>query len=189
MSTNKPIIRAILVSVLVLTFGLPYLIPHSEAVAQNAGTEDYVVQAGSYELLVKSAPSQISLGTVSYEILIINSDNAEPVKDARVNINLIHATNGDEGWASALHQPGAPGTYLATVQVEKSGIWLSSVDVSSDLGRVEIDTPQVLVPESRTTIAGSLVFLGAFLFIILGTFYVIWSSKKAVRRRGTGSEN
>ena len=189
MSSNKPILKTIIMSILILTFGFPYLIPPSDAMAQNADTEGFVVQAGSYELLVKSDPSQISLGTVSYEILIINSDNTEPVTNARVIINLIHATSGEEGWATALHQPADPGIYLATVQLETPGTWLSSVEVSSNLGRVEIDTPEVLVPKSRKTISGSLVFLGAFLFIILGTFYVIWSSKKAVRRRGTGSEN
>ena len=88
-----------------------------------------------------------------------------------------------------MHQPSDPGIYLATVQLETSGIWSSKVDVSSKLGRVEIDTPEVSVPEARTTIAGSLVFMGAFLCIILGTIYVIWISKKAVRRRSAGSED
>ncbi|GIT13718.1 MAG: hypothetical protein CM1200mP35_05380 [Chloroflexota bacterium] len=52
-------------------------------------------------------------------------------------------------------------------KLETSGIWSSKVDVSSKLGRVEIDTPEVSVPEARTTIAGSLVFMGVFLCIIL----------------------
>ncbi len=69
------------------------------------------------------------------------------------------------------------------MQLDGPGVWRTSVDVSSPLGRVEVETPSVTVPESRKSKSGSLVFIGAFLAILLGTAYVIWSSRKALRAR------
>ena len=189
MCSNNQILKTIIIAMLVLSLGFTYLIPSSKAHAQNVDVDDLTVQAGSYKIIVRSDASQISLGTVTYRINITESSDAAPVTDARVIINLQHTTNEGKGWATALHQPSEPGIYLATVQLEAPGIWSSKVDISSKLGRVEIDTPEVSVPEARTTIAGSLVFMGAFLCIILGTIYVIWISKKAVRRRSAGSED
>jgi len=189
MCSSNEILKTIIIAMLVLSFGFTYLIPSSKAHAQNVDLDNFGVQAGAYKIIVRSDASQISLGTVTYGINITESSDAAPVTDARVIINLRHTTDGGKGWATALHQPSEPGIYLATVQLEAPGIWSSKVDISSKLGRVEIDTPEVSVPEARTTIAGSLVFMGAFLCIILGTIYVIWTSKKAVRHRSAGSED
>jgi hypothetical protein len=93
------------------------------------------------------------------------------------------------GWAVALHQPSNPGTYKATVQLEGTGIWDSSVEVSSSLGRVEVEVPPLTIPEPRQTRSGSLVFLGVFLAILLAVAYLVWSSRKAIKAREAASEN
>ena len=159
------------------------------ASAQEAKPQEFQVQAGGYRITVIADPSRLSLGTVLYSITVVNSEDARPVSDAQVIINATHEADGSSGWAAALNQPSNPGTYEATVQLEGAGTWLTSVDVSSPLGRVQVETPPVTIPQPRETLSGSLVFVGAFLAILLGAAYVIWSSRKAIEAREASREN
>jgi hypothetical protein len=165
-------------------WGLP-----AAALAQEDSSKEFQVQAGAYRITVIADPSRLSLGTVLYTITVVNSENAQPVTDARVNINTSNEVKDVEGWAVALHQPSNPGTYEATVQLDAASTWHSSVEVSSSLGRVEVEVPPLTIPEPRQTRSGSLVFLGVFLAIFLGVSYLVWSSRKAIKAREAASEN
>ncbi len=168
----------------VFVWGLP-----AAALAQEDGSKEFQVQAGAYRITVIADPSRLSLGTVLYTITVVNSENAQPVTDARVIINSKSQVEDIAGWAAALHQPSNPGTYKATVQLEGAGIWDSSVEVSSSLGQVEVEVLPLTIPEPRQTRSGSLVFLGVFLAILLGVAYLVWSSRKAIKAREAASEN
>lgn len=168
----------------VFLWGLP-----GAALAQEDSSKEFQVQAGAYRISVIADPSRLSLGTVLYTITVVNSENAQPVSDARVTINTRNEVKDVEGWAVALHQPSNPGTYAATVQLDIVGIWQSSVEVSSSLGRVEVEVPPLTIPQPRQTRSGSLVFLGVFLAILLGVAYLVWSSRKAIKAREAASEN
>ena len=63
-------------------WGLP-----AAALAQEDGSQEFQVQAGAYRISVIADPSRLSLGTVLYTIAVVNSENAQPVTDARVPIN------------------------------------------------------------------------------------------------------
>ena len=168
----------------VFLWGLPAV-----ALAQEDSSQEFQVQAGAYRITVIADPSRLSLGTVLYTITVVNSENAEPVSDARVTINTSSEAEDIVGWAAALHRPSSPGTYEATVQLDAGGTWRSSVEVSSSLGRVEVEVPPLTIPQARQTRSGSLVFLGVFLAILLGVAYLIWSSRKAIKAREAASEN
>ncbi len=165
-------------------WGLP-----AAALAQEDGSQEFQVLAGAYRIFVIADPSRLSLGTVLYTIAVVNSENAQPVTDARVTINSRSEVEDIVGWAAALHQPSNPGTYGATVQLDAVGTWRSSVEVSSSLGRVEVEVPPLTIPEPRQTRSGSLVFLGVFLAILSAVAYLIWSSRKAIKAREAASEN
>ncbi len=165
-------------------WGLP-----AAASAQEDSSKESQVQAGAYRITVIADPSRLSLGTVLYTITVVNSENAQPVFDARVTVNTRSEAEDTLGWAVALHQPSNPGTYEATVQLDAGGTWRSSVEVSSSLGRVEVEVPPLTIPEPRQTRSGSLVFLGVFLAILLGVAYLVWSSRKAIKAREAASEN
>ena len=159
------------------------------ALAQEDSSQEVQVQAGAYRINVIADPSRLSLGTVLYTITIVNSENAQPVSDARVTINTSNEVDDIEGWALALNRPSNPGVYEATVQLDGTGIWHTSVEVSSSLGRVEVEIPPPTIPQPRQTRSGSLVFLGVFLAILLGVAYLVWSSRKAIKAREAASEN
>jgi cytoskeletal protein RodZ len=175
-----------LLSVLLSLFlwGLP-----SAALAQEDSSQEFQVQAGAYRITVIADPSRLSLGTVLYTITVVDSENAQPVSDARVTINTRSEVEDIVGWAAALHRPSNPGTYEATVQLDAGSTWRSSVEVSSSLGRVEVEVPPLTIPQPRQTRSGSLVFLGVFLAILLGVAYLVWSSRKAIKAREAASEN
>ncbi|MFB3119191.1 MAG: FixH family protein, partial [Stenotrophomonas maltophilia] len=132
-------------------WGLP-----AAALAQEDSSKEFQVQAGAYRITVIADPSRLSLGTVIYAITVVNSENAQPVTDARVTINTRSEVEDTAGWAVALHQPSNPGTYEATVQLDARGTWHSSVEVFSSLGRVEVEVPPLTIPEPRQTRSGSL---------------------------------
>ena len=165
-------------------WGLP-----GAALAQEDGAQEIRVQAGAYWIGVIADPSRLSLGTVLYTINVEDSENGQPVSDARVIINVRDEVDAIVGWAAALNRPSHPGTYEATVQFDGSGTWDTSVEVSSSLGRVEVEVPPLTIPMPRQTRSGSLVFFGAFLAIMLGVAYLVWSSRKAIKAREAASEN
>ena len=165
-------------------WGLP-----GAVLAQEDPAQEFQVQAGAYRITVIADPSRLSLGTVLYTVTVVNSENGQPVSDALVTINTRSQVEDIPGWAAALHRPSNPGTYEATLQLEAGGTWRSSVEVSSSLGRVEVEVPLLTIPEPRQTRSGSLVFFGVFLAILLGVVYLIWSSRKAIKAREAASEN
>ena len=174
----------LLVMLSVLLWGSP-----NPALAQEDSSQEIQVQAGAYRINIIADPSRLSLGTVLYTITVVNSENAQPVSDARVTINTRHEEEDIVGWAAALNRPSNPGTYEATVQLDAGATWHTSVEVSSSLGRVEVEVPPLTIPEPRQTRSGSLVFLGIFLAILLGVAHLVRSSRKAIKAREAASEN
>ena len=168
----------------VLLWGLPGV-----ALAQKDGAQEIQVQAGAYLITVIADPSRLSLGTVLYTITVVNSETDQRVSDARVIINTRHKVEDIAGWATALNQASNPGVYEATVQLDSAGIWHTSVEVSSSLGRVEVEVPPLTIPKPRQTRVGSVIFLGIFLAILLGVAYQVRSSRKAIKARETARES
>jgi hypothetical protein len=58
-----------------------------------------------------------------------------------------------------------------------------SVDVTSPLGRVEVEAPSQQVPEPSQSRAGGLVFAGITVVLILGSVYLVWSIRRAQQKR------
>ena len=160
------------------------------AMAQEDSPQEFQVEAGAYRITVIADPSRLSLGTVLYTITVVNAENAQPVSDAKVTIkNIRNEAEHVDRWPVAVHQPSNPGTYKATVQLDFASTWQTSVEVfSSSLGRVEVDVPPPDIPQPRQTRSGSLVFFGAFLAILLGVAYLVWSSRKAIKAREKARE-
>ena len=71
------------------------------------------------------------------------------------------------------------------MNLESSGVWRVDVEVSSDLGKVSVEAPSVVIPGSPNLTAGSFVFLGVSLVLILGVGYLWWSTRREQRKRAT----
>jgi hypothetical protein len=179
----NPGVRAVVAS-LFLTFLLANVwLMSSPVQAQQSGVEPYQVIAGPYRIEVIANQSSLSLGSVRYTVAVLNAENSRPVSDAQVVIRARHQESGTEGWATALNSPVTPERYQAQIELNQPGSWLVSVDVTSPLGRVEVEAPSQQVPEPSQSRAGGLVFAGITVVLILGSVYLVWSIRRAQQKR------
>ena len=138
---------------------------------------------GPYEIGVLSLPSSLSLGLVTFIVFVVETPSGKPVPDATVVMRVKHNQAGTEGYGLAVHTSDIPEQYNATMNMDLSGEWTATVEVTSALGKVELELPPVVVPAQRQRLAGSIVFLGMSGVILLGTAYVIWTMRQAQKRR------
>jgi hypothetical protein len=170
-----------LITALVLI--LSALLSPSTALAQQAGGQPHHVEAGPYQLDVVASASNLSLGSVQYLVRVYESQTGRPVSNARVLIRARHVDSGEAGWANALNTPVSPAEYAARIELGGPGVWAMSVDVSSALGRVEVEVPPQTVPVPRQSRAGGLVFVGVFVVLIAGGAYLAWTVRRTQQRR------
>ena len=167
----------------VLICALSLLATPALSQAQLTETRPFKVEAGPYLINVLSDPSKLSLGTVDYTVIVTNSQTLQPVPDARVLIWARPAEGGDRGWSNALNNPITPTKYTARMQLDGPGVWKMSVEVSSALGRVEVEAPSQVIPKPRRSRAGSLVFIGVFTVLIGFTSYLVWTIRRNQKQR------
>ena len=144
---------------------------------------DRKVSAGGYDLFVEAEASNLSLGTALVSVAVLKSATGQPVPDARVVIHTQHSDSAETGWATALPVPERPEIYRARMKLEYPGRWDISVEVDGPLGRVETQVGTVAIPEPRQYWAGSLVFAGMSVILFCGVAYVVWTIRRAQRRR------
>ena len=116
-------------------------------------------------------------------LFVTNADTGEPVPDASVVIRSNNEEDGLEGWATALNSPNMPERFDVRMNLDSTGEWLISVDVSSSLGQGGATAMTLEVPAVRRNTDGSLVFFGVFAVMMLGIAYLFWSTRRNNRRR------
>lgn len=169
-------IRA-LPSVLALALVVVALSP--ERAQAQAGQGAHVVQrAGPYQIEVITTPSALSLGRVSFIVVVREAATQQPVPDARVLVYTEGGRQGKTGWAVALNNPETPERYQAVVKLDDPGTWQAQVAVASSLGEALVPVPPLEVPGTRRYTAGTLVFVGVLATILLGVGYVWWSARR-----------
>jgi hypothetical protein len=166
---------------------LSVLLSSSAALAQQTEAQPYHVEAGPYQIDVVASASNLSLGSVQYLVRVYDAQTGQPMYDARVLIRARHIDIDEEGWANALNTPVSPAEYTARVELDSPGVWAISVDVSSDLGRVEVEVPPQTVPAPSQSTAGGLVFIGVFVVLIAGGAYLTWTIRRTQQRREVSS--
>lgn len=144
---------------------------------------DRRLAAGGYDLFIEGEASNLSLGTALFSVAVLNAATGQPIPDARVVLRTAHPASGEAGWATALSIPERPEIYRARMKLDYPGVWQVSLDVSGPLGRVEVAAGTVTIPEPRQYMAGTLVFAGVSTTLLAGTAYVVWTIRRAQRRR------
>lgn len=144
---------------------------------------DRQVTVGAYQIFVEAEASNLSLGTALISVAVLESESGEPVPGAHVVIHTRHATTDETGWATALPVPERPEIYRARMKLDHPGRWAVNVEVDGSMGRVETRVGTVTIPEPRQYWVGSLVFAGMSVILFSGAVYVIWSIRRAQKRR------
>jgi len=153
--------------------------------AQEEGSKQFSGTVGPYEINVVETPSNLSLSQVQVGVTVLNAATGQPVPDARVVLRTKHEVEGTEGWALALNTPDAQERYQALMNLEPPGIWRVSVEISSSLGKVSVEAPPVAVSSGRNFSAGSFVFLGVSLVLVLGVLYLWWTIRREQQKHAT----
>ena len=168
---------------LVMLFGV--LAPHV-VLAQESGAKPFTTTAGPYEITIWEDPSNLSLGQMLFVVRVINEATGEPVPNASVVIRFDHRViSRDE--ATAFNTPDSPEYYQALVNEYAPDFWKISVEVTGSLGSVLVYVPSDQVPILRSAWAGSLVFIGVSLVIVLAGAYM-WRIMRGIERRRETSQ-
>lgn len=175
---------ALLIIALVMASGMATISPILAQESPEARADGLFREIiGPYEIGVLSLPSSLSLGLVTFIVFVVEAPSGKPVPDATVVIRVKHSLAGTEGYGLAVHTSDIPEQYNATMNMDLSGEWSATVEVSSALGKVEVEIPPVVVPAQRQRLAGSIVFLAMSGVILLGAGYVIWTMRQAQKKR------
>ena len=178
-------IPALVLVILLLMALTPGVVPGGRATAhaqQPVENTDHI-QSGPYQITVVGGASGMALGTAQYEVTVLSAADAQQVAGAHVVVHTRHSEDGVTGWGTAFSTPDNPGVYRVRLQLGRPGIWEASVEVSSPLGHVESEITPMVVPEAKQYSSGSLVFLGMTLVLLTGLGYVLWTIRRAQRRR------
>lgn len=155
---------------------------HQEDVAGPVRIDRSLV-AGNYSLFVEAEASNLSLGTALVSVAVLNAATGEPVPGANVEIHTIHGETSETGWATALPVPERPEIYRARMKLEHPGRWDLSVAVDGPLGREATVVGAVAIPQPKQYWVGSVVFAGMSGILLCGLLYVLWSIRRAQKRR------
>ena len=170
--------------------GLPALIlvllllaPLSSVAAQDEEERGVNVVAGPHAVRVVIVNTNLAAGFVKLVVFVTNAETGEPVPDARVVIVAYNEEEDFEGWATALNSPSMPERFDVRMNLNSTGEWVISVDVSSSLGQGGATALTLEVPSFNRYTSGSLVFFGVFAVMMLGIAYLFWSTRRNNRRR------
>ena len=170
---------------LTLALLLGILAPHI-VFAQENGSKPFTTKAGAYEITVWEDPSNLSAGQMLFVVRVLNAATREPVPDASVVIRFDHRVLSRVG-ATASNTPDSPEYYKALVNEYAPDFWEISVEATGSLGRGLVYVPSVQVPILRSARAGSLVFIGVSLVMVLAGAYM-WRIMRGIERRRETSQ-
>ena len=156
----------------------------SPAHAQDSAALQFQTTAGGYEISVEEFASNLSVGSSQILVTLRDAGTGEGIYDARVVVRTKHDLSSEEGWVTALNFPNDPDRYKAQVSLTAPGTWRLWVEVDGRLGRVEVEILPLEAPVLRSYSTGSFIFIGVFMLLVLGAFYLWWSSRQALRQRG-----
>ncbi len=165
--------------------------------AQQGGIPPFRESVGPYDVEVLAAQSSLSLGTAVLFVTITDAATGGPVPDVRVVLRVQHEDSGREGWATAHNTPQFPERYDVQLNLDDSGTWRITVEISSSLGAVGVEVAVLEVSKMRRFSAGTIVFAGVFAVLFAGAGYLWWSTQRQRRKgsipgsptAGTGSED
>ena len=153
--------------------------------AQEGRIPPFRESVGPYDVEIAVAQSSLSLGTAVLFVTVTDAATGGPVPDARVVLRILHEDSGKEGWATAHNTTEAPERYDAQLNLDDSGTWRITVEITSSLGPAGVEVPPLEVPAMQQFSAGTIVFAGVFAVLFAGVGYLWWSTQRRRRRSST----
>lgn len=142
--------------------------------------------AGPYKIELQVSPEEPIAAIVRFAVRVRDAATGEDVDDAIVRVFATPSEKGERQFSPALNSPADPVYYLAQLDVDFPGIWAIDVEVQSELGNgstvmsIEVDSRGRSVTGNGW---GQALFALVSLSFAIGIGWLIYSSKKALKRR------
>ena len=170
----------------VLLVSLAVLNPN-EAIAQSDEAFDplFIKVAGPFDIAMSWVPPSPQVGFVNIAVKPELSGVGEAVTDARILIVAEREPGDPEFEVVAVNTPVSPTIYRANLKFEEAGNWVLHVQVNSPTsGQADFRSPLVILPAPiQPDAVGGWVFLGVFIVLAAGGFYVVMTIRKAQAAR------
>ncbi len=152
----------------------------------GASTKHTSGAAGPYTVVAEAKPLP-SLQAANFIIQVRDTATGALAEDLRVTVLTSLQDSKESGYALAISQ-NTPGVYSATVNLEKPGIWETTLLIEPlDGGSHGLDgfTFEISAPSQNQ--AAGFVFLGVALVLAAGASYLVWQIRRNQRRRRLAS--
>jgi hypothetical protein len=142
--------------------------------------------AGPHTIELQVSPEEPIAAIVRFAVRVRDAATGEDIDDALVRVFATPSEKGERQFSPALNSPADPVYYLAQLDVDFEGIWAIDVEVESALGNGS--TVMSIEVESRGRSAtgngwGQALFALVSLSFAVGIGWLVYSSKKALKRR------
>jgi hypothetical protein len=135
---------------------------------------------GPYRLLVTTAPEPAQVGVVTFVVRISDPASDEKVRDAAVNVELVHSEDGTLLTGAATHQnAGNPIDYAAHMQIEKPGVYNARIRIIGPAGPAEVSFTQRVAARRGF---GTLLLIGLPFVVVLGILASVWLGRSRSRQ-------
>ncbi len=160
----------------------------SDATAEGEPFEPLFTRSvGDFDVAVRWLPPAPQVGFVNIAVEPRLSESGEAVADARVLLVAESEPEHPVFEVVAVNTPSDPTVYRANMKFEEAGNWALRVSIDSPSGgEADFRAPLVVLPAPiQPGAGGGWVFLGIFIALCAGSFYLIMASRKAqaARRR------
>ena len=147
--------------------------------------ELFSVEAGPFDVAVSLVPPAPEVGFVNVALKPSLAATGEAVTDARVLVVAEDEPDNPVFEVVAVNTPDSPRVYRANMKFEEAGNWVMRVQLDSpSYGQADFRAPIVVLPAPIAPgPEGGWVFLGVFIVLLAGAFYVVRSIRKAQASR------
>ncbi|MBT3554475.1 MAG: hypothetical protein HN926_10385 [Chloroflexi bacterium] len=143
-------------------------------------------QAGAHLIQLQVSPVTPIVGTSRFAVRIRDAATREDIDDAKVTLLAAPAEHGEAQYTLVLNSPVDPIFYLSQLDLETEGLWAVEVGVETELGTGTTVMSVKVESRGRNSTGngwGTALFVLISLSFVVGTGWIWYTSKKALKRR------
>tara|TARA_A100001037_G_scaffold258364_1_gene245515 strand:- start:1048 stop:1581 length:534 start_codon:yes stop_codon:yes gene_type:complete len=147
--------------------------------AQDSATE---IIHPPYKVLYHQNTSGISLEKATVTVQLFDETTDTPINKAKIKILVDSRTSDNKGWAHAIPLDDKSNIYVAELNLKSPGLWKTSLEIDYSGQTVPIDVNDILIRENESFSAGTIVFWGVAIVIVIGAFLIYLTAPNRKRR-------
>jgi len=141
-------------------------------------------QDGPYIVTMHALPRKARVGIINFTIRVKSVNDLTLIENAEVEVVATNP-NGEPDWLSpAISFADNPTSYVGNGEFDKQGLWQIEIRVSGTEGTSAVNFPIEVKKLTRSnTTGGAIALVGAVAATLIGTAWIIFSSRRIQRNR------